>query len=251
MPIGYFTDSTPLTPLQNPFNVLVDGFNNLEGIVDGFTETRAIRTYRWVNAAERNAETGMEAGDRGYQTDIGMEFIYTGSAWQLDTGGLILIRRASLTGLPSVTMDNVFTPAFRSYKIEMSTTGSTSFATTLALRAGGNTSNTGYDLQANGAPGGVPTPNSVNLLNQPSWSISAATTTNQASQITLWGPNEAAPTMGVLNSFSTANPPTAAASTRVDIRGLFHRNAVAYDGFVFSTTVGNFPSGSLAVYGYA
>ncbi len=37
--------------------------------------------YRWANAAARTAQAGMAAGDKGYQTDTLVEYLYSGSAW--------------------------------------------------------------------------------------------------------------------------------------------------------------------------
>jgi len=37
--------------------------------------------YVWANAAARAAETGMIAGEKGYQTDTGIEYLRTASAW--------------------------------------------------------------------------------------------------------------------------------------------------------------------------
>lgn len=89
MALGYFTDSTPLTPLRDPFNVLVDGINANEAALSSATGVRQIQTFRWADSTARGAQTGMIAGDRGYQTDTAVEYIYNGSAWvadPLDTG---------------------------------------------------------------------------------------------------------------------------------------------------------------------
>lgn len=114
MPIGYFTDSTPLTPLQNPFNVLVDGYNNLEEVVDGFTETRALKTYRWPNEAARNAETGMQAGDRGYQEDTASDYIYTGSLWRSASSAFCTLGLSSNQALGA---SGTYVPVSWSYEI--------------------------------------------------------------------------------------------------------------------------------------
>jgi hypothetical protein len=45
------------------------------------TDNRQIQTFRWANAAARAAQTGMVAGDMGYQVDTGIQYQYTGSAW--------------------------------------------------------------------------------------------------------------------------------------------------------------------------
>lgn len=38
--------------------------------------------YRWADSTARNAQTGMVAGDLGYQTDTGVVYRYDGSAWK-------------------------------------------------------------------------------------------------------------------------------------------------------------------------
>lgn len=81
MPLGYFTDSTPLTPLRDPFNVLVDGINAVETAVGDLEDSRALQTFRWADTSERNAQTGMQAGDVGYQLDNDSYYWYSGSAW--------------------------------------------------------------------------------------------------------------------------------------------------------------------------
>lgn len=56
---------------------------------DKVNDTRQIQTFRWADSTARGAQTGMIAGDRGYQTDTAVEYIYNGSAWvtyPLDTG---------------------------------------------------------------------------------------------------------------------------------------------------------------------
>jgi len=70
MPLGYFTDSTPLTPLRDPFNVLVDGINSI-------ASTREIQTFHWADATARAAQTGMVAGDQGFQQDNQSQWTYS------------------------------------------------------------------------------------------------------------------------------------------------------------------------------
>jgi len=43
---------------------------------------RAQYTYRWADSAERAAESGMRANDRGYQIDAGVTYRYSGTTWQ-------------------------------------------------------------------------------------------------------------------------------------------------------------------------
>ena len=54
--------------------------------------TRQIKTYKWADNAARTAQTGMGAGDEGYQTDTDTYYTYDGAAWvatQTTTSGTI------------------------------------------------------------------------------------------------------------------------------------------------------------------
>jgi hypothetical protein len=99
MPLGYFTDSTPLTPLRDPFNVLVDGINAVEATV---ADARQIQTFAWANAAARGAQTGMQEGDQGYQADTDSRWTYNGSTW-LPASGALPFFEANVTGTNNTT----------------------------------------------------------------------------------------------------------------------------------------------------
>ena len=47
----------------------------------GFTGTRQIQTFVWADNAARTAQTGMTAGDEGYQRDTKVAYRYDGAAW--------------------------------------------------------------------------------------------------------------------------------------------------------------------------
>lgn len=79
MALGYFTDATPLTPLRDPFNVLVDEINGNAALV---SDTLQNYNYRWANAAARTGQAGMRAGDLGYQVDTTITYRYDGSSWK-------------------------------------------------------------------------------------------------------------------------------------------------------------------------
>ena len=61
--------------------------------------TRQIKTYKWADNAARTAQTGMVAGDLGYQTDTDTYYTYDGTSWvtgtasnlQLDTTNSVAI----------------------------------------------------------------------------------------------------------------------------------------------------------------
>lgn len=73
----YFpTANDQVAPLETVFATMASS------VQTALTGTRAIYTYRWANTAARNAQVGMRAGDRGWQTDTSTEYIYLNNAWK-------------------------------------------------------------------------------------------------------------------------------------------------------------------------
>ena len=70
-----------------------DAFAAVGNAVVAVENVRQIQTYKWADNAARTAQTGMTAGDEGYQTDTDTYYTYDGTAWitgtasnlQLDT----------------------------------------------------------------------------------------------------------------------------------------------------------------------
>ena len=236
MPLGYFTDSTPLTPLRDPFNVLVDGINNV-------ASTREIQTFRWADATERAAQTGMVAGDRGYQIDTGLDYIYTGSAWGINTGGLILVQTGTFTAVSSLTLDGIFTSAFSSYRVSLRMSRSASLSVGAALRASGSTiSGANYGYQQLFGNSTSATAASVSGAN--SWAGPAITGTGSADvfcELTISSPALAERTIALLRQ--------AASGQLVQNNSLYYDATTAADGIIFNTTTGTM-TGRYTVHGY-
>lgn len=74
-----------------------DAFTSVEG-------QRGMFSYRWPNSAARTAQTGMRAGDEGYQVDTFTSYRYTGSTWEV-LGGRYAAFRGSVLSIPN----NAFT----------------------------------------------------------------------------------------------------------------------------------------------
>lgn len=73
----YKPDSTDqVTPLETPFA-------NMATTIQAALDKREIYTYRWADASERNATTGMRAGDTGYQADEDTVYRRVGSTWKV------------------------------------------------------------------------------------------------------------------------------------------------------------------------
>jgi len=84
MPLGYFTDSTPLTPLRDPFNVLVDAVNVNEVAIGN----RQLQTFYWATATDQTNQAGMVEGDIGYRVDLNQYLYYDGSSWRQLAGNM-------------------------------------------------------------------------------------------------------------------------------------------------------------------
>ena len=58
-----------------------DAFAAIGNAVVAVENVRQIQTYKWADNAARTAQTGMVAGDEGYQTDTDTYYTYDGAAW--------------------------------------------------------------------------------------------------------------------------------------------------------------------------
>ncbi|UXO93841.1 hypothetical protein Pan2_22 [Pseudanabaena phage Pan2] len=224
---------------------------------------RQIQTFVWANAAARTAQTGMIAGDFGYQTDTGLTYRYNGSSWVVAySSGLTNaiatsvsgtgVARDSVTGAitltnaTAVTVNGVFTSAFRAYEINYDTNG-TAAGVTLQLRASGTTSTTGYDLTENLARNAVTSSSTV--LNQASWALSAGTNTRHAGGLRIFAPQVAVETALIANTGVHANPAVSSVANGSKVSFATHRTAAAYDGFVLTFSAAQ--SGSLRIRAFA
>lgn len=81
-----------VAPLEAAFQDLAE---SVQGALDDSASIRQLRSYRWADTTARSATTGMQSGDRGYQTDINRNFVYTGSMWIAPTARAVLRRTTS------------------------------------------------------------------------------------------------------------------------------------------------------------
>lgn len=83
--IVYPVSTDPVAPLETVFanmaNSVQDAFDGFRTDWTNFEGSRAIQTFRWANAAARTAQTGMVAGDVGYQIDTNVLYRRGASAW--------------------------------------------------------------------------------------------------------------------------------------------------------------------------
>jgi hypothetical protein len=241
---------------------------SVQGALDSLVnDTRQIQTFVWANSAARTAQTGMIAGDFGFQTDTSTTYRYSGSSWVAFYPGSNVamipssvagtgVSFSSTTGVvtftnaTSVSVNGCFTSAFANYRInwDIPTTSAT-LNITMQLRASGTNAATGYDRLVNGGTGAVAAPTMANNLNQTSWQVAAASTSQHHSALELWRPAVAVGTVGLLTGNGLTNPPTAASTFATQQSNLFHRTATAYDGFTLTPSTGNF-TGTLRIQGY-
>lgn len=220
----------------------------VQDALDSVRTTRAVQNFRWANAAARTAQTGMVAGDRGYQVDTATDYIYSGSAWRVDTGGLILVGSGSFSAVASRTVNTVFSSAFSDYLIVTRFDTSASADATLQLRVGASNAATNYNRQ---------------LLQSTAATASGALATAQTSVALLAA-------TGAASQFAfdirLSNPGTAVAtaiSTNINLarntssgaqwsgqHSVLHSTATAYDGFALAVSAGTM-TGTYRVYGYA
>lgn len=83
--IEYPVSTDPVAPLETVFanmaSSVQDAFDGFRIDWNNFENNRAIQTFRWADATARNAQTGMVAGDVGYQVDTGVQYRYIGAVW--------------------------------------------------------------------------------------------------------------------------------------------------------------------------
>lgn len=94
-------------------------------LATSIANTRAVYSYRWADATARGAQTGMFAGDRGWQTDTAEEYTYIASAWKL-TGGTLPTLAARRTAAQSIP-NNSFTTVLFNAGSSVYTSGAITF----------------------------------------------------------------------------------------------------------------------------
>lgn len=205
---------------------------------------RQLHTYRWADAAARTAQAGMSAGDRGYQTDTATEYIYTGSAWRINTGGMILLASSAPSAAANVSFDNVFSTAFRSYHVRYDFTGGGFSTIRFQVRAGGSTISTStYDEQYTYS-GGTAVMAINNATSSIAVNISGTAAAVGSGSFDVYG----APLAIATTVVATSTKITAAnALVTVSASGQ-NRNSTAYDGFILVPNAGTL-TGRVAVYG--
>jgi hypothetical protein len=190
------------------------------------------------NAAARTAAiTSPVEGQLTYLEDTNLYASWNGSSW-VSPFGMTLLNATSFSSASSVSIDNVFTSAYETYRIVLTLTASGVVDSSFQLRVGGVAATTNYFAVEAQINQNIST--NVQASNLASVGGARFGRVDGAS-LSVWEiaqPAAAAPTMGVGQSFDS--------SQFLRSLGMRHGTATAYDGF--SLTL-NASTGSIRVYG--
>lgn len=225
--------------------------------------TRQIQTFVWANTAARTAQSGMVAGDFGFQTNTSTTYRYVNSAWAIFYPGAMVdaiptsvsgagVTLNATTGLvtfatsTTVNVNGCFTSAFRNYRIVFDATGTAS-TIAMTVRNAGVDSGTFYDLTENLARNA--TVSSSTALNAAAWALSGATGGNtiHAGTVEVFAPAIARETRIISMVGSHANPAVSSVANALKMGYGTHRTASAFDGFTLTFSAAQ--SGTIQVIG--
>lgn len=239
--IEYPVSTDPVAPLETVFanmaNSVQDAFDGFRIDWNDFEDNHAIQTFRWADASERSSQTGMVAGDIGYQVDTGVQYRYTGSAW-LDSRGDMPLQTKTGTSVTSLSLDaipNASAYAYFRFVVNL-TARSASSKIGMRLRAGGvdNTSAV-YDFYA------------TSPQTSTQWSDLASAAAGPCSiQGTIYDLSKNSPTR--ITSQSTGAALSDGTGINMTTLGGQHRTAAAFDSFTILAASGTF-TGTVSVWG--
>ena len=236
-----------------------DAFAAVGNAVVAVENVRQIQTYKWADNAARTAQTGMVAGDEGYQTDTDTAYRYDGAAWnEQSSSGLALVTPTapsagvtvgagggvSFSGVSSISL-TCFTAQYDNYQVVLNYTTTGSSGGRVRLRSGASDITTStYDFQL--VQGNAATISGVRSNASNYWeTMGILGASDVATQINFSSPNLTAKTLfsSDLLAYSGNDP------WSMLYKG-GNRNATAYDGFTYFSSSAPM-TGSLRVYGYS
>lgn len=195
-----------------------------------------------------SGEKVLAEGQFAYLEDTNALQFYDSAAWQ-SVSGLSLVTSGTFSGVTTFAVDNVFTSAYRNYRVivhNTQVTGAGAQAIQTQLRVGGTASATTYYSARSGYQyTGTIAADVVN--NGTNWFIQRANGSGSsdgegACSFDLYGPALAA------NTFFTG---TAADGSYQAACAGYHNTATAYDGISFTLTTGATTfTGIYRIYGY-
>lgn len=164
------------------------------------------------------------------------------------TGSASTTGTVTYSGASSISLDNVFSSTYTSYKIVINNTStSTNNYMTLKMRTSSDDSGTVYDVQRGRYGGGVGTTvEGTRGSNQTAANLTWDYTDKFSSELLIQNPNVASNTfissLGQMESFSSTDIQITFVSIRVE-------STTQYTGFSLIASTGNF-TGTVTVYGY-
>lgn len=217
---------------DDPTTILGLAFgSSVDSLIGGFTETRQVQTFKWVNAAARNAQDSMVNGDLGYQQDTNTYYSYDGSAWNVFPRSNI-IASGTLTAQSSLALDGL--TGFREYEIVLDLpVSSTANQLTAQLRSGGATdTSSNYDTQRAGAT--TTNPIATESLGVINWTLGNGNRMEHTHILRFMSLNQ--PVRTVMENRFTAFDTTSNGQSYIVAHR--HRSNAAFDGIEFSTSSG-------------
>lgn len=245
--IQYPVSTDQVAPLETVFANLAQSTQNaLTSVGDQVNNQLQIHTFRWANATERAAQTGMQAGDKGYQVDTATEYVYTGSAWVINTGGLIKLYGDTFSGVASRNFFNSVPSGFAAHRIMFEVTFSTPAQLTLRL-ASGSSALTGAVYQRQILQGAGPSAAASRGENLSGFEVFNLTNSTWSSAgIDVFGASSSTSNTRITSTINTL------ATGGLVVTGLYggtYAGNQVVDGFTLAPATGTI-SGRVAVYGY-
>lgn len=213
--------------------------------------SRQVKSYRWPTATQRNTQTGMAAGDEGYQVDTGRVYRYNGSSWvDISSNTSTVIPTVSISGagfsinqatgavslnaVTSATFDNLF-QLDNTYEIEIEGIQAALGNISMQLRTSLPATDTSAVYDLSNFVGAGTTVTSSQTLAATSWGLVAGSSLMHEVSLKLMGARELGPTFGRINAVSGQNPLVSGGSGSASAqKTVLHRNSAAMTGFVLT-----------------
>lgn len=184
--------------------------------------TRAIKAYRWADSAARAAQTGMAAGDVGFQIDTGVDWRYSGTSW------LPTVYMSTFTSATTVTLDDL-SAEFRLLEVDYWSAGTAANASVTLRTTGGSDVATNYDYTSSVFRNGT-TASSTSVA-QTSWFLNGYSNTINQGTIKFAGLGQAIETTALAFGATHADPAIQNTANGFSTSYFTHRDATAYGGF--------------------
>jgi hypothetical protein len=167
--------------------------------------------------------------------------------WAAPSSGLTLINTTSFSAVASQSVNNVFTSAYKRYRILIDAVGSVNNDITFRLRvAGTDATANNYGTQSQNGDGS--TANAIRTTAATFWYTNDVRSAGRYMQeYELFNPQAASQTFGLARASSIVTADTTAFFQTVMALG--HSLSTAYDGFTLTASTGTV-TGSVQVYGY-